>query len=302
MKVLVSDPLHEDGVAAIRKLAEVDVVTGLSREELIERISEYDVLVVRGATKVTKDVIEAGKNLKLVVRAGVGIDNIDVKAAEEKGVKVANTPKAPSTAVSELTIGLMLSFARNIPRADASMKRGDWDKKALKGTELSGKTLGIIGTGHIGQDVGTRAKALEMNILLHDILEREDYAKNIGAKYVDIETLLRESDYVSLHLPLTDKTRNMISKKEFGMMKPTAVLVNAARGGVVDEKALVEALKKGEIAGACLDVFEQEPYGKGPLAELPNVVLTPHIGAQSKEAQRAAALMVAERIKEEMSN
>lgn len=302
MKVLVSDPIHEDGLKALKEFADVEVATELSKEELIKKVADFDALVVRSATKVTKDVLEAAKNLKLVVRAGVGLDNVDLETAEARGIKVANTPEAPSIAVVELTVGLMLAWARNIPRADAGMKQGKWEKKELGGTELRGKTLGIIGTGRIGREVGYRARAFGMDLLLHDVIEVEEFAKEVGTKYVDLETLLRESDYVTIHVPLLPQTKHMIGKKEFELMKPTAVLVNTARGGVVDEAALIDALKSGEIAGACVDVFEQEPPGDTPLAELPNVILTPHLGALSKEAQREAAVLAASKIKEELSN
>lgn len=296
VKILVSDKLHEDGVKLLREFAEVDVATGLKPEELLERIKGYDVLVVRSATKVTADVVAAGKNLKVVARAGVGLDNIDVKAAEARNIKVFNAPEASTVGVAELVLGLMLSFARHIPRADAGMKQGKWEKKELMGTELRGKTLGIIGTGHIGQAVGHRAAAFHMKLLLYDVVQNHDFARQVGGRYVDLETLLRESDYVALHVPLNPTTKHMMGKKQLETMKPTAVLINTSRGAVVDEKALVEALRDKKIAGACVDVYEQEPLVDSPLSKLPNVVLTPHIGASTAEGQRDAAIIVAEKI------
>ncbi len=301
MKVLVADSIHEDGVKALKEFADVQVATGLSREELVKRIGDFDVLVVRSATKVTKDVLKAAGNLKLVVRAGVGLDNIDIDAAEKAGVKVANTPGAPTIAVAELVMGLMLAWARNISRADAGMKQGKWEKSELEGTELREKTLGIAGTGRVGQAVGRRAKAFGMDLLLYDVKEVPGFAEEVGGRYVDLETLLRESDYVTLHVPLIPQTDHMIGGKEFGLMKSTAVLINTARGEVVDEAALIDALKNKKIAGAGLDVYEQEPPEGSPLLELPNVILTPHLGASTKEAQREAAVLAAKKIKEELA-
>ncbi len=297
MKILVADSIHEDGVRELGKIGEVEVRTGMSREELIERVRDADVLVVRSATKVTRDVIEAGKKLRIIARAGVGLDNIDVKAAQEKGIAVVNAPEAPSVAVAELTIGLMLAFVRHIPAADASMKSGKWEKKAFMGRELRGKTLGIVGTGKIGREVARRAKAFEMNLLLYDVVRDEEFAREVGGRYVGLEELLRNSDFVSIHVPLTESTRCLIGQREISMMKPGAVLVNTSRGAVVDEKALAEALKAGRIGGACLDVFEKEPPVGSPILECPNIVLTPHIGASTAEAQREAALIIAEKIR-----
>jgi len=260
MKVLVTDPIHEDGIKALGEIAEVDVAKGLGEEELRARIADADVLVVRSATKVTKDLLSAAKNLKLIVRAGTGLDNIDIAAARERGIKVLNTPEAPSVATAELAMALMLAWARKIVDANLSMKQGKWEKSKLRGTELRGKTLGIIGTGRVGREVGRRAKAFGMKLLLNDIVEIPEFAKEVNSRYVDLETLLRESDYVSIHVPLTKETERMIDEEKLRMMKPTAVLINTARGGVVDERALVKALKSGEIAGACLDVYEKQLF------------------------------------------
>lgn len=297
VKILVTDQIHDDGIKMLEQIGEVDVKTGLTPNQLLEEIKGYDVLVVRSATKVTKEVIDAGENLKIIARAGVGLDNIDVQAANARGIKLVNAPEAPTIAVAELVIGLMLSWARQLPRADTSMKQDRWEKTQLMGSELRGKTLGIIGTGRIGQAVGYRAKAFLMNILAFDVGQNAEFIRGTGARYVDLEELLRESDFVSLHVPATSQTRHMIERREIELMKPSAVLVNTSRGEVIDEAALTDALKKGKIAGACLDVYEREPPKDSPLFKLPNVVLTPHIGASTVEAQREAALIIAEKIK-----
>ncbi|MEA1905309.1 MAG: hydroxyacid dehydrogenase [Candidatus Hadarchaeota archaeon] len=299
-RVLITDPIHDDGIKALREFAEVGVKTNLKSEELADCIANYDVLIVRSATKVTREVIEAGDKLKLIVRAGVGLDNIDLKAAEARDVKVLNTPEAPTVSVAELVLGLMLTWARRISQADASMKRGKWEKSKLAGTELRGKTLGIIGTGRVGRAVAYRARAFEMKLLAYDVELNSEFAKKAGVQYVDLKTLLRESDYVTLHVPLMPQTEHMIGEREFELMKPTAVLVNTARGEIIDEAALVRVLKEKKIAGACLDVYEQEPPEGSPLLRLSNTVLTPHLGASSKEAQREAAVLAAKKIREEL--
>lgn len=298
VKILVADKIHEDGVRSLREFAEVEVATGLKPEELLERVKNCDVLVVRSATKVTGEVIAAGKKLRIVARAGVGLDNIDVEAARTRNIKVINASEAPTIAVAELVFGHMLSFARQIPRGDAGTKQGRWEKKELMGTELRDKTLGIIGTGHIGQAVGHRAKAFQMKLLLCDVVQNQEFAEQTGGKYVDMDTLLRESDYVTLHVPLLPSTKQMIGKRELELMKPTAVLINTSRGKIIDENALIEALQSKRIAGACLDVYEIEPPCDSPLFKMSNVILTPHIGASTVEAQRDAAVIVAKKIKE----
>jgi len=297
VKILVTDPIHEDGIKMLREVGEVDVRTGLTPKQLLEEIKGYNVLVVRSATKVTKDVIEAGRKLEIIARAGVGLDNIDVQAAGTQGIELINAPEAPTIAVAELVIGLMLSWARQLPRADAGMKQDRWEKTRLMGSELRGKTLGIIGTGRIGRAVGYRAKAFLMDLLAFDVEQSAEFAERTGARYVDLDELLRESDFVTLHIPLTPQTRHMIGRRELDLMKPTAVLINTSRGEAVDEVALAEALRKGKIAGACLDVYEREPPKDSPLLKLPSVILTPHIGASTIEAQREAALLIAEKIK-----
>ncbi len=300
MKVLVTDPIHEDGLELLKEFAEVDVSTDLTHEELIETVPEYEAMIVRSATKVREDVIDAAKNLKLIVRAGVGLDNINLDYAKEKGVKVENTPVAPSNAAAELAVGLMLSWARKIPKADKSLKNGKWIKSELLGTELRGKTLGIIGTGRIGTRTAKKACAFDMDILGHDPIKNEDF-KEVEGEYVDFDTLLEESDYVSLHVPLNENTKHMLGEEEFNKMKDDAVLINTARGPVIDEEALIEALNKNEIRGACLDVFENDPIEDGRLLKMPNTVLAPHIGANTEEAQRAAGVMSAEKVKENLA-
>lgn len=298
--ILVSDHLHPDGVEELKKLGEVRVKTGLSPSELLKEVGDVDVLVVRSATKVTREVLEAGKRLKIVARAGVGLDNIDQEAAKERGIKVLNAPESVSVAVAELVLGLMLSWCRRIPAADASMRQGKWEKSKFMGVELRGKTLGILGTGRIGLEVARRAKAFGMRLLAHDIVQSREFLE-LGGEYVGLEDLLRNSDFVSLHVPLNEQTRNMLGEREFRMMKPTAVLINTSRGAVVQEEALLKALREGWIAGACLDVYWKEPIsGDHPLLQLSNVVLTPHLGASTEEAQREAALVVAEKIRREI--
>ena len=301
-KILVADRIHEDGIKLLRGFAEVDLATGLKPAELLERVKGCDVLVVRSATKVTKEVIDAGKKLKVIARAGAGVDNIDVVAAEAKGIKVISSPEACTVAVVELALGLMLSLARRIPQADASMKLGRWEKAGLMGSELRGKVLGIVGTGRIGRAVGYKAKAFLMELLAHDIAPSDEFTERTGCRYVDLDTLLRESDFVTLHVALTPKTRHMIGARELRLMKPTAFLINTSRGEVVDEGALVEALRDGRIAGAALDVYGREPLPvDSPLLKLKDVVLLPHIGASTAEAQREAGIAIAQKLREELS-
>ncbi|MEM2908318.1 MAG: hydroxyacid dehydrogenase [Candidatus Hadarchaeales archaeon] len=300
-KILITDPIHEDGIELLKEIGQVDVKIGLTPGQLLREVTDYDVLVVRSATKVTREVIEAGRNLKLIARAGAGLDNIDVEAAAARGIKVINSPESVTAAVAELTIGLMLSLARRIPHADRSMKLGRWEKSELIGTELRGKTLGIVGTGRIGRAVGYKAKAFLMHLLAYDIVTNEEFRERTGCRYVDLQTLLRESDFVTIHVALTPQTRHMIGRRELSLMKPTAFLINTSRGEIIDETALVEALREGKIAGAALDVYEQEPPTDSPLLKLENVILTPHIGASTIEAQRDAGILIAKKIREALS-
>lgn len=301
VKVLVCDPIHEDGVRKMREAGfQVDVETELTPEELIARVGDYDALVVRSGTKVTRKVLEEGKRLKAVARAGVGLDNIDLEAARERGVTVFNTPEAPSNAVAELVLGLVLAVARGIPHGDAGLKAGRWEKKKLMGFELSGKTLGVIGFGRIGYALARKAVCLGMRVLAYDVVldKLMDHVREAGAEASDMDTLLRESHIVSIHVPLLPQTRHLIGREEIAKMRRGAILVNASRGGVVDEEALMEALDSGHLAGAALDVFESEPHPNPRLVGRSNVVCTPHIGSQTVEAQRANGVLVARKLVE----
>lgn len=300
MKVLVCDPIHKAGIENLKEFAEVELATDLDHEALIEKIPGYEAIVVRSGTEVTKDLIDAADSLKLIVRAGVGLDNIDVFYARKKGIEVENTPEASTAAVSELTFALMLSWARKVPQADKSMREGKWIKSELEGTELRNKTLGIVGVGRIGLDVARKAKCFGMELLGEDPVKRKEF-KELGGKYVDLETLLEKSDYVTLHPPLTDKTEHVIGEEEFGLMKDSAVLINTARGGVVDEDALIEALKKDEIEAACLDVYENNPVNNGRFLDFPNVVLVPHLGASTREAQEEVGILAAKKIRKKLT-
>lgn len=297
-KILVTDPINEKGIKELEKIADVTVKTDMSQEELIDEIGKYNALVVRSGTKVTREVIEAGKNLEIIARAGVGVDNIDVGAATEKGIMVVNAPESTSITVAEHTMGLMLTLARKIVLADKSVRRGEWNRSKFMGIELKDKVLGIIGLGRIGSQVSLRARAFGMKILAYDPYIDEESAESVGATLVELDELLKKSDIVTIHVPLTKETKHLISRRELKMMKNSAYIINCARGGIIDEEALIEALENNEIAGAALDVFEEEPPSDSPLLEFDNVVLTPHIGASTVEAQRDAAIIVANEIKE----
>jgi D-3-phosphoglycerate dehydrogenase len=297
-KVLVCDPIHEEGVKRLRKAGfEVDANPTIDSETLKKIVADYEALIVRGRTKVTKEIIEAGIRLKAIGRAGVGVDNIDVEAAKKKGIVVLNTPEAPANAVAELTIGLLLSLARSISLADRTMKEGKWIKKELPGWQLKGKTLGTIGLGNIGERVARIAKAFGMNIIITKRTPpSQELLKELAAKFVPLEELLRESDVITLHVPLTPETHQMIGAREFKLMKDGAFFINTSRGSIVDENALLEALRSGKLGGAALDVYEVEPPKDLELVKLPNVVCTPHIGAQTKDAQREAGTMIADKV------
>jgi len=297
MRVLVSDPIHEDGIEKLEEFAEVDIKTDLSHDELLEAVPRYDAMIVRSGTKVDEEVLDAGENLKLVVRAGVGLDNIDLNYADEKSVRVENTPTAPTNGTSELAIGLMFSWAREIPKANENLKKGKWVKSDISGTELAGKTLGVIGTGRIGTKVAEKGSCLGMSLLGFDP-EKNERFREIGGEYVDLDNLLENSDFISLHVPLNDSTKHLIGEEELEKMKKSAVLVNTSRGAVVDERALISALEDEEIGGACLDVHEKEPSEKEKLLEMSNVILTPHIGATTIETQKGTATLSADKIRE----
>lgn len=295
-KVLLTDGLEENGQAILRAVAQVDNRAGISADELLQVVGEYDAMIVRGRTKVTAAVLEAARNLKVVGRAGVGVDNIDLNAAKAKGVIVVNSPTATTIAVAELTLGLMLAVVREIPRADATMKAGQWIKKELEGRELWRKTLGVIGFGRIGSEVARRAAAFDMTILAYDPLLPADAIRQRGGEPVTLDELLARSDMITLHIPLDESTRNLINAEAFAKMKDGVYLICAARGGVIDEAALLQALESGKVAGAGLDVFATEPPGATPLVTHPRVVCTPHIGAQTVEAQTRAAEDIANEV------
>ncbi len=269
----------------------------ITPEQIAEKIGTFEVVVVRSRTKMTRELIEKADKCQIIARVGVGLDNIDQNAAKEKNIRVINAVEGAITAVAELVIGLMLSMAREIPRADREIRNGNWIKKELMGSELKGKYLGIVGLGNIGKRLGRLARALNMNIIGYDVVPIDDeFSKEVGLMKADLDTLLSSADYVSFHVPLLDSTRHMINAEKLKMMKNTARIINTARGGVIDEEALYNSLKEGSLAGAALDVFEVEPATGNKLITLPNFVATPHMGAQTKEAQLLAANIIAEKI------
>jgi D-3-phosphoglycerate dehydrogenase len=290
-KVLVSDPMSPDAFEKLKAIPRIEVTlkTGMDEQELINFIPEFHIAVIRGATKMTRNVIQAASNLELIVRAGIGLDNVDRVAAEEKGIQVNNTPAATTTSVAEHTMGLMLACVRNHGKANLSMKAHQWEKKVLSGTELFQKTLGIIGSGRIGLEVARLSMAFGMKVLVYDII---DVQTDLDISQVDLDDLLTQSDVISLHLPLTEQTKHMISDAEFAKMKEGVILVNASRGGTVDERALFDALESGKVRAAGIDVFEKEPPDDFKLIDHPNVIATPHIGAGAKEGQKRAGFEV----------
>lgn len=297
-KILVADTLDKEAVAELQKVPgfEVTVKTGLSEPELVQIIPQFEVAVVRSATKITRPVIEAGKNLKMLIRAGIGLDNIDVAAAKEKGIEVANTPAATSISVAEHTLGLMLGAVRHHGPANLTMKQHKWEKKAFTGTELYGKTLGIIGFGRIGKEVAKRALAFGMTVLAYDVIQ---ITTDLPVKQVSLEELIKQADIITLHVPKTQKP--ILGEAEFAMMKDGVVIVNVARGGVVDEKALLQALNSGKVKAAALDVFEKEPPEDFSLIDHPRVTATPHLGAAAEEGQKRAGMEVVRILKEKFA-
>jgi D-3-phosphoglycerate dehydrogenase len=296
MKVIIADSINEKGISDLEEVAEVVVDTSITPEELVKTIKDFNAIVVRSRTKVTREVIENAPKLKIIARAGVGVDNVDVEAATEKGIMVVNAPESTSITVAEQTMGLMLSLSRKISIADKSVKEGKWEKSRFMGSELNNKTLGIIGMGRIGSQVVIRSKAFGMDAMVYDPYISEEFAKDLGVKVVDLETIFKESDVITIHVPLTPETKHLVSTESFEMMKESAFIINCARGGIIDEDALYVALSENKIGGAALDVFEKEPPANSPLLGLDNIVLTPHIGASTGEAQRDAALIVANEI------
>jgi D-3-phosphoglycerate dehydrogenase len=302
-EVLICDTIAECGIEKLRSSNfDVTYLPKISPGELLEKICEYDAVLVRSRTKITRKVIEAGRRLQVIGRAGVGLDNIDIEFAKTCGIQVMNSAEASSNAVAELIIGYMINLVRGICVGDAGLKRGEWLKGELVGGELSGRTLGIIGLGRIGRRLGRLAKAFSMNILGNDIIHvGNDILEEMEARMVPLEILLAESDFVSLHVPLTSETRYLINEEYLRKMKKNSYLINASRGGVVEENALLNILKTRNIAGAALDVFELEPPTSSELIKMPNVICTPHIGAQTVEAQDLSATLLAEKIIEVFS-
>ena len=298
-KVLVSDPIDQTGIDILSQVATVDVKTKLPLEELIAIIPEYDALMIRSGTKVTKEVLEAGSKLQIIGRAGVGVDNVDVQAATRKGIVVVNSPEGNTIAAAEHALAMMLSMSRYIPAANKAVKAGGWDRKSFTGVEVYKKTLGVVGLGKIGSHVATVARAMGMNLLAFDPFISSDRAEELGCRLVELDFLLQESDYITLHIPKTKETAHLINAESLRKMKPTARIVNCARGGIIDEDALAEALQEGVIAGAALDVYEEEPLGESNLRAVDkSLVLTPHLGASTAEAQVNVAVDVAEQIRD----
>ncbi len=301
MKVLISDNLHPDGVVILERHPniEVEVRPGLSPEELKKAIKDADGLAIRSATKVTADLIEAAPRLKVVGRAGTGLDNVDIPAASKRGIVVMNTPGGNTITTAEHAISMMLALARNIPQAAESMRAGKWEKKKFQGTEILNKTLGIIGLGRIGSVVAERGLGLKMRVIGYDPFIPREVAAAMGVEPVTLDELLARSDFITLHTPKTKDTAKLLNRKAFGKMKPGVRVINCARGGLVDEEALLAALKEGKVAGAALDVFETEPPGTDfALRSLPNVICTPHLGASTEEAQANVSVAIAEQILE----
>lgn len=303
-KILISDPLSEEGVKILEKEKEfkVDIKQKLPPEELKKIIGEYNALIVRSETKVTADIIASADNLKIIGRAGVGLDNVDVDAASKRGIIVMNAPAGNTISTAEHTMSMILALSRNIPQANISMREGKWDRKKFMGTELYNKVLGVVGLGRIGTEVTKRALSFKMKVVVYDPYLSEDRAKKLEVELGDLATVLKQADYITVHTPLTAETKHLIGEKEFKMMKKGVRVVNCARGGIIDEKALEAALLSGQVAGAALDVYEKEPPVDNPLVKMPNVVATPHLGASTEEAQVAVSIDIAESIKDALLN
>ena len=298
-KVLVSDPVDQAGLDILSQVAHVDVNTSLSPEELVAAIGDYDALMIRSGTKVTKAVIDAGQNLKIIGRAGVGVENVDVPEATRRGIVVVNSPEGNTIAAAEHALAMMMSMSRYIPSADLSVKGGEWKRKDFTGVEIYKKTLGVVGLGKIGSHVATVARAMGMKLLAYDPFISADRAEQLGCRLVDLDLLFREADYITLHLPKTPETTHLVNEKALATMKPTVRIINCARGGIIDEAALAKALREGTIGGAALDVYESEPLGESELRELgKGIILTPHLGASTEEAQVNVAIDVAEQIRD----
>jgi D-3-phosphoglycerate dehydrogenase len=293
VRVLVSDPLAEEGLAILKKAFDVDVKTDLKEDELCRIIGDYDALLVRSSTDVNAKVIEAGNKLKFIGRAGVGVDNIDMDAATRKGIIVANAPEGNTLAATEHTMAMMQSLARNIPQANASLKKKEWKRSKFMGVELNEKTLGIVGFGRIGREVAKRANAMDMKCVAYDPFITKERAAQLGVEMMSVEDLFKIADVITVHTPLIKETRHLINAKSIATMKDGVRIINCARGGIIDEKALYDAIKCGKVAGAALDVFEEEPPLESPLLTLDQVIVTPHLGASTVEAQQNVAVSVA---------
>lgn len=296
MKVLISDPIAQEGIDILKAKVDVDVKTGLKPDELKKIIGEYDALVVRSETQVTADILQAGNNLQVVARAGVGLDNIDVNAATLKGVVVVNAPTGNTISAAEHTMALMLALARHVPQANAKLKAGQWKRSDYVGTELRNKTLGVIGLGNVGAEVARRSQSFSMRIIGYDPFVSDDYARNLGIELVSLEKIYKDSDFITLHLPLNKDTRGMIGAKELGMMKRSVRIVNCARGGLIDEEALYKAVEEDKVAGAAVDVFTKEPATDNILVKSEKIIVTPHLGASTAEAQVGVAIDASEQV------
>jgi D-3-phosphoglycerate dehydrogenase len=296
MKVLVADPLAQEGMESLKAMTEVDVRLGLKPDELVSCIGNYDAIIVRSETQVTADVIKAGKKLQIIARAGVGLDNVDVNAATLQGIMVVNAPTGNTVAAAEHTMALMLALARNVPQAHGQLKAGKWNRKEFTGVELRNKTLGIIGLGNVGSNVAMRAKSFEMRLIGYDPFASQDYAATIGVTLVPLEQVYKEADFITLHLPLTQQTKNMIGAREISTMKKGVRIINVARGGLIDDEALVKAVEEGRVAGAAVDVFPVEPCTDSVLFKSDKIIVTPHLGASTREAQTNVCIDVVDQI------
>ena len=301
--ILAVDGIANEGIDLLRKNFSVEVRDKISHDELLEIIPKFDALIVRSASKISADVLSRAENLKIIGRAGVGVDNIDVQAATERGIIVINSPDGNTIAATEHTFAMMLSVSRNIPQANQIMHAGGWDRKKFIGVELRNKTLGVIGLGRIGAGVAKRAQSFDMNVVAYDPFVSEERAKSLGVTLLELEELFSRADFITVHMPLTNKTKDMISLEQMKIMKPTVRLINCARGGIINEKDLALALTEKIIAGAAVDVFENEPLAEdSPLRNLPNIILTPHLGASTVEAQIGVSVDVARGIIDALNN
>ncbi len=300
-RILVTDPLADEGLAILEEFGDVEVSSGLSEDELVQAIVGADGLVVRSGTQVTEPIIRAADKLQIIARAGVGVDNIDVSAATACGILVVNCPAGNTVAAAEHTIAMLLAAARNIPQAHAALKDGRWDRKRFMGRQVADKTLGIIGLGRIGSEVARRARGLQMQVLAHDPYLSAQPAEELGAQMCSLEELLQKADFVTIHTALTDETRGMIGAEQLALMRPQAIIINCARGGIIDETALLAALNSGQLAGAALDVFEDGSSPNPDLVAMDNIVVTPHLGASTSEAQVSVAVDAARQVVDVLS-